>query len=133
MYSPELLDHFEHPRNAGVLDNPDASAQIENPACGDVLKLELRLAEGRITAIRFQAKGCVAAMGCASALTELVVGKPPADARRVSREQLLAAVGGLPPTSLHATHLALETLKAAVDQLDSQLSSPLDSRRHAIS
>jgi nitrogen fixation NifU-like protein len=133
MYSPELLDHFEHPRNAGVLENPDASAQLENPACGDILKLELRLAEKRIAAIRFKAKGCVAAMGCASALTELVLGKALAEARTISREHLLAAVGGLPPTSLHATHLALDTLKAALDQLDSPLDSPLDTRRRATS
>ena len=118
MYSPQVLDHFEHPRNAGVLENPDASMQIENPACGDVLKLTLRLSFGQIAEIRFQAKGCVAAMACASALTELVLGKVVAQARALGREELLTAVGGLPPASMHAAHLALDALHAALDQLE---------------
>jgi nitrogen fixation NifU-like protein len=118
MYSQQLLDHFEHPRNAGVLERPDASALIENPACGDILRLSLRLADGHIAEIRFQAKGCVASMGCASALTELVLGKSPAEARALRREELLVAVGGLPPASLHATHLAFDALNAALDQLE---------------
>ena len=70
MYSPQLLDHFQNPRNAGEVSNPDASAQLENPACGDVLKLTVRITDGRITEIRFLAKGCVPAMACGSVLTE---------------------------------------------------------------
>jgi nitrogen fixation protein NifU and related proteins len=120
MYSPQVLDHLEHPRNAGSLENPDASAQIENPACGDVLKLTLKLAFGQISAIRFQAKGCVASVACGSALTELALGKTPAQARTLRKEALLAAVGGLPPASQHAVQLALDTLDAALDQLASR-------------
>jgi nitrogen fixation protein NifU and related proteins len=117
MYSPQVLDHFEHPRNAGVLEDPDAAAQVENPACGDVLKLTLKLSFGQISAIRFQAKGCVASMACGSALTELALGKSPAQARALRKEAVLAAVGGLPPASHHAAQLALDTLDAALDQL----------------
>lgn len=118
MYSLQVLDHFEHPRNAGILENPDASVLIENPACGDILKLTLKLSGASIAAICFQAKGCVASMACASALTELVLGKTPAQARALPREALLAAVGGLPPASMHAAHLALDALHAALDQLE---------------
>jgi nitrogen fixation protein NifU and related proteins len=117
MYSAQVLDHFEHPRNAGALDNPDASVQIENPACGDILKLTVKLAGSNVAAIRFQAKGCVASMACASALTELVLGKTLAQTRALPRKELLAAVGGLPPASMHATHLAFDALHAALDQL----------------
>jgi SUF system NifU family Fe-S assembly protein len=117
MYSSQVLDHFEHPRNAGVIASPDASVQIENPACGDVLQLAIKIAGNQIEEIAFRAKGCVASMACASALTELVRGKSIADAHRVSREELLAAVGGLPPASMHATHLAMDALKAALDQI----------------
>ena len=116
MYSPQLLDHFEHPRNAGAVECPDATARIENPACGDVLELTLKFKGKRIGAIGFLAKGCVASMACASALTELVRGKSVQEARRVSREELLHAVGGLPPASMHATHLAMDALKTALDQ-----------------
>lgn len=117
MYSREVLDHFEHPRNAGVVADPDASVQIENPACGDVLKLTLKLSSTQIAEIRFQARGCVASMACGSALTELVRGRTVAQARELSREELMGAVGGLPPASVHASHLALDALAAALDQL----------------
>ncbi len=117
MYSPQVLDHFEHPRNAGVLDAPDASAQIQNPACGDVLQLTIKVAGERIEEIRFRARGCVASMACASALTELVRGKPIGEARALKREELLSKVGGLPAESMHASHLAMDALRVALDQL----------------
>ncbi len=85
MYSSELLDHFQHPRNAGELPDATARARIENPACGDVLELAVRIADGRITDIRFRAKGCVPAMACASALTELAKGKSLEQARAITR------------------------------------------------
>src|SRR5438309_11135666 len=58
MYSPQLLDHFQNPRNAGEITDPDVSVQLENPACGDILKLTLRITDGRIAELRFRAKGC---------------------------------------------------------------------------
>ncbi len=93
MYSPQVLEHFEHPRNAGTVADADASVRMENPACGDVLELTVKLAAGRIEEIRFRAKGCVAAMACGSAVTELVRGMTFVDARKVTREELLQAVG----------------------------------------
>lgn len=112
MYSPEVLDHFEHPRNPGVLDSPDATVQLENPACGDVLRLTAKIRQGRIIEIRFQAKGCVPAIACGSALTELASGKTLADAAEISREELLVRLGGLPAASQHAGHLAIDALAA---------------------
>jgi len=118
MYSPELLDHFQHPRNAGEVADADASAQIENPVCGDVLRLSLKIDSGRVSEIRFKAKGCVPSMACASALTELVVGATLQEAREVDGERLAAAVGGLPAASRHAAQLCLDTLAAALRQVD---------------
>jgi len=89
MYSPQVLDHFEHPRNAGTVADADALARIENPACGDVLELTVKAAGGRIAEIRFKAKGCVAAMACGSAVTELVGRMTVADARKLTREELV--------------------------------------------
>lgn len=117
MFSPQVLDHFEHPRHSGSIPEPDASVQLQNPACGDVLKLTLKVADGRVSDIRFLAKGCVPSIACASALTVLVRGKAIADARNIRREQLVEAVGGLPPASSHASHLAIDALHAALDQL----------------
>src|SRR5579864_1717603 len=117
MYSQQLLDYFQNPRNAGEVENPDAAIQIENPACGDVLRLSARVEEGRIAAIRFRAKGCVPAMACGSALTELVFGKSLEDARRLKRETLIETVGGVPEASSHAGHLAMDALAALLKKL----------------
>ena len=117
MYSAQVLDHFEHPRNAGEVEEPDATAQIENPACGDVLKLTLRLRDDRVKEIRFLAQGCVSAMACASLLTQLVRGRTVTEARQLRREELVQAIGGLPQASAHASHLALDTLAALLKNL----------------
>src|SRR5438093_3799365 len=110
MYSPQLLDHFQNPRNAGEITDPDASVQLENPACGDILKFTARIVDGRITEIRFLAKGCVPAMACGSLLTELVQGRTLAEARHLRPEDLAKALGGLPAASNHASHLAMGAL-----------------------
>jgi len=116
MYSAQLLDHFENPRNAGELEQPDAAAEISNPACGDILRLTLKIESGRIVAARFKAKGCVPSMACGSALTEWLIGKTLQEARSLQREELIAAVGELPQASRHAAQLALDTLAAALQQ-----------------
>ena len=131
MYSEAVLDHFQNPRNAGEFETPDRSVRLENPVCGDILELSLKLDElksanrfennnagaRRIADIRFRAKGCVPAMACGSAITELVTGKSIAEARKVSREELVRKVGGLPPASDHASHLAIDTLAALLRNL----------------
>ena len=112
VYSAALLDHFQNPRNAGEIDAPDSAARLENPACGDILELTLKLEGRRIADIRFRAKGCVPAMACGSAITELAKGKSVDQARQVSREDLVQKVGGLPQAAAHASHLAIDTLVA---------------------
>jgi nitrogen fixation protein NifU and related proteins len=126
VYSAELLDHFQNPRNAGEIEDPDATARLENPVCGDILELSLRLEKRsektelerrRIADIRFRAKGCVPTMACGSAITELAKGKSIEQARQVSREELVRKVGGLPQASAHASHLAMDTLAALLRNL----------------
>jgi nitrogen fixation NifU-like protein len=117
MYSTQLLDHFEHPRNTGEVTNADACVQLENPACGDVLKLSIKVVDGQIVEARFMAKGCVPAMACGSLITELVHGKTLQQARELRREQLIQAIGGLPEASQHASRLALDALAAALKQI----------------
>jgi nitrogen fixation protein NifU and related proteins len=117
MYSAQVLEHFEHPRNAGTVTGADASVRMENPACGDVLELTVKLAGEQIAEIKFRAKGCVASMACGSAVTELVRGKTTDEARRVTRKELMRAVGGLPQASEHAGHLAMDALGAVLKQL----------------
>lgn len=124
MYSTQLLDHFQNPRNAGDLSEADASAQIENPVCGDVIRLSIKMEGERIREIRFKAKGCVPAIACGSALTELVCGKTVQEVRRLRRDDLIAAVGGLPQASTHAAQLALDAVFRAIAQVESARKGP---------
>jgi len=117
VYSRELLDHFEYPRNSGVVERPDATVQVENPVCGDVLKLSARVLGGRIAEIRFQAKGCVPTMVCASAVTELVEAKSVSEAAKIRRDDIVKHVGGVPTASTHAAQLAADAITALAEEL----------------
>ena len=117
MYSAQVLDHFENPRNAGELPNADVRVRVENPACGDVLELTATMESGKIAAIRFRAKGCVSAMACGSALTEIVSGMSVEEARRLRREVLVDRIGGLPEASQHAGYLAIDALRTLLKNL----------------
>lgn len=117
MYSAQVLDHFEHPRNAGEIADADASAEIENPACGDVLRLTIKMNGESIADMRFKAEGCVPSIACASLMTELVRGKNIREARSLRRDLLIEALGGLPQASTHAAQLALDVLSAILRSL----------------
>jgi nitrogen fixation NifU-like protein len=118
MYSAQVLDHLQNPRNPGEVSHPDAAAEVENPACGDILRLTLEVSGGRILVARFKAKGCVAAMACGSALTELVTGRSVREARALRRDEVATAVGGLPQASTHAAQLSIDALSAALKQVE---------------
>src|SRR5689334_15432153 len=110
-YSPQLLDHFEHPRNVGELADADAQARIEHPVCGDIMTLAIKVSDGRIDQVRYRTRGCVASIAAGSCLTEMIQGKSLAEAAAVRREQLVAELGGLNNASMHASHLAIDTLQ----------------------
>jgi nitrogen fixation protein NifU and related proteins len=116
-YSPAVLDHYQNPRNVG--DLPDASARVEvsNPVCGDILKLAVRVENGRIAAARFRAQGCPTAIACSSLLTELLVGKTVKEIAGITAAQISSALGGLPPATNHGSQLAEDAVDALVDKL----------------
>jgi nitrogen fixation NifU-like protein len=117
MYSPQLLDHFEHPRNTGELVDADAHVRVENPACGDILELSARVRAGKIVEIQFKAKGCVPAMACGSLIAEMAKAKSLAELATIGREQVVERIGGLPAASGHAAQLAVDALGALIRQL----------------
>lgn len=117
MYAPELIDHFEHPRNVGEVPEADARVEVENPACGDIMLLTLKLADGRIADARYRTRGCVASIACGSLLTELLRNKSLAEARALRREDVVAAIGGLSNETMHASHLVMDALGDALKEL----------------
>src|SRR5687768_5772910 len=120
-YSPTFNDHIENPRNAGELPDANAIGEEINPVCGDRLRLSLRVVDGRIEAARFLAYGCPPTLVCGSALTGLIDGKPVDEAMRLTRKDLLEAIGDLPSRKQHAAALAIETLRAALESACSSL------------
>jgi nitrogen fixation NifU-like protein len=117
MHSREVLDHFQNPRNQGDLADATASVNVTNPVCGDELRLAVRVENGRITAVKFRARGCQAAMACSSLVTEMIAGKTIAEIRGITAEQISAALGGLPPATRHGSQLAEDALDAVLDEL----------------
>lgn len=116
-YSQKLLEYFEHPRNVGELPDADAEARLEHPVCGDIMKLAIKLENGHITQVRFRTRGCVASIAAGSCLTEMIEGKSLQQAAALTREQLVEALGGLPTASVHASHLAIDTLSRVLEKL----------------
>jgi NifU-like protein involved in Fe-S cluster formation len=116
-YSEAFKDHLANPRNAGELADADAVAEQSNPICGDRLKLSLRVRGGRIESARFLAYGCPPTLACGSALTEMLEGMSLEEAARLTRQDIVRAVGGLPARKGHAAALAVETLRTALSRL----------------
>lgn len=114
-YSATFKDHLAHPRNVGELPEATVVAEQSNPVCGDRLRLSLIVRDDRIEAVRYLAYGCPPTLVCGSVLTELIAGRTIAEAKRLTRNDLLDAIGGLPSRKHHAAALAMETLNKALE------------------
>lgn len=114
-YSEQVIDHFEHPRNAGTMNDADAEAFVTNPVCGDSMRIFLRIREERVAAASFLTSGCPASIATSSAATELVDGLPLAEAEALTREDYADAVGGLPKSKIHCSVLAASAVRQAIE------------------
>ena len=117
MFNETLLDHFQNPRNVGKLSSPAVTVEVSNPACGDVLRLSVRMADGRVAETRYQTRGCTASIAAGSALTGLLAGCDRAGLRALDAGAVERAVGGLAPESRHAAALCVDAVKAVLARL----------------
>jgi nitrogen fixation NifU-like protein len=117
MFSDAVLDHFRNPRNAGRLRSPDASVEVSNPVCGDILQLDARISGDRIAETRFLCRGCTTAIACASFLTEQLCGRVLSECGVITAESLSEALGGLPAATFHGAQLASDALQALLRKL----------------
>ena len=113
-YSDIVIDHFQHPRNAGPLADANAIGEDRNPVCGDHMKLMLRIENDSIAEARFQTRGCPAAIATSSMATVVLTDMPIADAAQLKRQDFVDAVGGLPKAKVHCSVLAAAALKQAL-------------------
>ena len=121
-YSPQLIDHYENPRNVGKMDATDDSVgtgMVGAPACGDVMKLQIRVEDGIITDAKFKTYGCGSAIASSSLVTEWVKGKTPEQAGSI-KNSAIAEELALPPVKIHCSILAEDAIKAAVADYQSK-------------
>jgi nitrogen fixation NifU-like protein len=115
MYSARLLDHFQNPRNVGVLPPPAVTVEVSNPVCGDILRLSVEFRDGRVAEARYQTRGCTASIAAGSALTELLIGKTAREMADIRAADIEEAVGGLSNESKHAARLAVDAVRALLE------------------
>ncbi len=124
VYSPAVLDHFGNPRNAGALEEPDGTGAEGAPGRGNYMVVQIRVSGGLIAEARFQTYGCPGAIACGSMVTELAKGKTTEEARAITAQEVIDALGGLPPGKGHCGGLAVGALRKAMDSLTRQRRQP---------
>ncbi len=115
MYSDKVLDHFHNPHNAGEIENADGVGEVGNPQCGDMMRITIKVKDGRLEDIKWKTLGCGAAIATSSVMTELAKGKTLDEALALTRDNVAKALDGLPPAKMHCSNLATDGLRAAIE------------------
>ncbi len=119
LYTDKVIENFQNPKNVGELEDANAIGEVGSPACGDIMKMFMKINdEGVIEDISFKTYGCGAAIATSSVATEMLKGKTVEEARKLTNQQVVDELGGLPPVKLHCSVLAEEAIKAALDDYE---------------
>ena len=114
MYSEKVMDHFQHPRNVGEIEDASGVGTEGNPTCGDLMTIYIKVEDNIITDVKFKTFGCGAAIATSSMITEMAVGKTIEEALEISRNDVADELEGLPPVKMHCSNLAADALRAAI-------------------
>ncbi|MBM2827835.1 MAG: FeS cluster assembly scaffold protein NifU [Actinobacteria bacterium] len=114
-YSEKVMDHFMNPRNVGEIESADGVGEVGNPACGDMMRLYLKIDEGMVVDAKFRTFGCGAAIASSSMLTEMIKGKTVDEARAITNQHVADALDGLPAVKIHCSVMAEQAVKSALD------------------
>ncbi len=115
LYNQTVMDHFMNPRNMGDIKDADGVGEVGAAACGDIMKISLKIKDGKIEDARFKTFGCGSAIASSSMATELIKGRTIDEVMNFSNQEVVDALGGLPPVKIHCSVLAEEALKAALE------------------
>ena len=114
-YNKKVLKEFQHPSNMGAIKNPDGHGQVGNPTCGDIMEVFLKIKNNKIVDIKAKTFGCVAAIATTSILTKLAKGKTIEEADKITKDDIVKALGGVPPIKYHCSILGMEALHKAIE------------------
>jgi nitrogen fixation NifU-like protein len=114
MYSEIVLDHFNHPRNTGVIEDADGVGEVGNPQCGDMMTFYIKVKDDTLEDVKFQTFGCVAAIAVSSMVSEMAKGKKLEEAKKITNKLVAETLGGLPPNKMHCSNLGAEALTLAI-------------------
>jgi len=120
LYNDTVMDHFMNPRNMGDLPEADGVGEVGAAACGDIMKISLRIKDGKVQDARFKTFGCGSAIASSSMATELIKGRSIEEVKQFSNQEVVDALGGLPPVKIHCSVLAEEALKAAIEDYEAK-------------
>ena len=126
LYSEKVMDHFQHPRNVGKIEDADGVGEVGNAKCGDIMKMYIKVDENEIiTDVKFNTFGCGSAIATSSMATEMIKGKSIKEALAISNKAVVEALDGLPTNKIHCSVLAEEAVKAAVEDYYKRKSLPI--------
>ena len=128
LYSEKVMDHFQLPRNVGVIENADGVGEVGNAKCGDIMKIYLKIENDIIEDVKFETFGCGSAIASSSMATEMIKGKPVKDAMQLTNKAVAEALDGLPAHKLHCSVLAEEAIKAALKDYYDKNGIPYDEK-----
>ena len=116
MYSEKVLKHFKKPHNVGKIEDADGIGKVGNRACGDVMKLYIKVEDNKIVDIKFETMGCAAAISSSDMLCEMAKGKTIEEALKITKDDLIKELEGLPPVKIHCSVLAVDALHEAIKE-----------------